>query len=82
MRGIVLEGGTFLNREQTMEQIDQGCTWKPDISARAFGDGGGLLAQAFAREESILRRDRVEAIPEAIAREIDSIIKEARRELT
>lgn len=84
-REVVPEGGTFLDREQTVEQIGRGCFWIPGVSERltgtaAEGPGTGIVARAQARAEELLGKHKAASLPANIDRALDDILKEASRE--
>jgi trimethylamine--corrinoid protein Co-methyltransferase len=84
-REVIADGGTFLDREATIDQIARGNCWKPGISrphrAAAGASAGDLLERARQRVDEILRTHQPEALPVPVDRELDVILSEARREL-
>lgn len=86
VREVVPEGGTFLDREATLTQIEKGCFWRPGISAAALPGasddaGGGLIERARDRLDEILRTHQAERLAPAVDEILDTILAEARREL-
>ena len=84
-REVVADGGTFLDREATIDQIARNACWKPGISrphrSAAGAPAADLLERARQRVDEILRTHQPEALPVPVERELDVILSEARREL-
>jgi trimethylamine--corrinoid protein Co-methyltransferase len=85
MREVIPRDGVFLGEWHTVEHMRKGALWTPGLSERKSSSTDDPMAGVMVRTRQqvthLLQTHPMEPLPAAVTRQLDEIMREARREL-